>query len=177
MRWSQSRALRRSKYHGWRFKTVGSDRSSGNIIDDRVSWSSSDPCVEINQDGVITEYRRVMLESLRTSVLDKSKQAEIKVTVTRAQIEESARVASYSFDEENAQDEWGTRDGIDTDVLMKKENLEKLLMSMSHLQSYLPLIAAWEKMTHGRSRYWVKSIPASDRTNFGIDGCTKGLFI
>ncbi len=141
-----------------------------NIIDDRVSWSSSDPCVEINQDGVITGIQMGNARIIATSVLDKSKQAEIKVTVTRAQIEESARVASYSFDEENAQDGWGTRDGIDTDVLYEEGKSGKA----AHVNESSPIIFTTDSGLGENDSwtisYWVKSIqPVTERTSVLMD--------
>lgn len=84
-----------------------------NVLNTKIDWSSSNPnIVSVANNGLITANGMGSAIITATSNQDPTKKDTITITVTAPQIEESARVAYYSFDNNDATDNWGTRNGV-----------------------------------------------------------------
>lgn len=85
--------------------------SPDTVLDNRVTWSSSDPSiVSIDTDGTITGVLVGSAVITATSRADASKKDSITIRVSAPSIDASKQYASYPF-EENLEDAWGSRDG------------------------------------------------------------------
>ncbi len=87
-----------------------------NLLNTQVTFTSSNERVAtVSESGVVTAYNKGTAKIKAVSKLDSSKYAEITVTVTGVEIEESAQVAYYSFNDISGNkitDEWNSYDGI-----------------------------------------------------------------
>ncbi len=83
------------------------------VLNTDVKWATSDASVvSVTKKGVISANNLGKATISATSIQNPTKKASIVVNVTAAKIEKEARVAYYSFDQSNAKDAWGTRDGM-----------------------------------------------------------------
>ena len=83
-----------------------------NVLNTKIDWSSSNPnIVSVSNSGLISANGMGSAIITAVSNQDPTKKDIITVTVTAPQIEESARVAYYSFDDNDATDNWGSRNG------------------------------------------------------------------
>ena len=81
-----------------------------NVLNTKIDWSSSNPnIVSVSNSGLISANGMGSAIITAVSNQDPTKKDIITVTVTAPQIEESARVAYYSFDDNDATDNWGSR--------------------------------------------------------------------
>lgn len=86
-----------------------------NIIDNSVIWkSSNNEIVSVDKNGLITANSIGKAIITATSVLDKTKKANIEIIVSAVKVGKDAQVAYYSFDNDKGgtvNDQWGSRDG------------------------------------------------------------------
>lgn len=84
-----------------------------NVLNSTIEWTSSnDSVVTVSNTGVISANKLGTATISAISKQDSSKKASIEVRVTGVEIPEKARIAYYSFDDETADDQWGSRNGI-----------------------------------------------------------------
>lgn len=84
-----------------------------NVLNIDVDWTTSNAkVVSVDKNGVITAngLGDAIIEVI--SKQDPSKKANITVTTELANIEKEAQKAYYSFNNKDAKDIWGTRDGV-----------------------------------------------------------------
>ena len=84
-----------------------------NVLNTKIDWHSSNSnIISVSDSGLISANGMGSAVITAISNQDPTKKDSITVTVTAPQIEESARVAYYSFDNNDATDNWGSRNGI-----------------------------------------------------------------
>ena len=86
-----------------------------NLKDDTISWkSSNDKIATVDANGQVLAIAEGTVTITVTAEVDKTKTAQIVITVKGIEIDESKQVSYYSFDEitgTTVKDEWGNRDG------------------------------------------------------------------
>ena len=82
------------------------------VLDNRINWQSNKPkIVSVDNSGKITANKVGTVTITASSVSNENVKDSFTLTVKAPQVDETARVAYYSFDNNNADDAWGTRNG------------------------------------------------------------------
>ncbi|WP_294167267.1 glycoside hydrolase domain-containing protein [uncultured Clostridium sp.] len=142
-----------------------------NLLNTAVEWKSSNTSVvSVNNSGVITGVKLGKATITVTSKQDRSKSKAIEVTVTAPKIEETARVAYYSFDNDNANTSWGTRNGTVNNVTFVEGKSGKAANVTATNNITLSGSSGIGENSSWTVSYWVKSSNAiTDRTSVMMD--------
>ena len=88
------------------------DLKPNTLLNTQVKWTtSSSKIATVSKDGLVTGKKTGTATITATSLQDTKKKAEIKINVKPIEIDKNAQVSYYSF-EDNVEDKWGDRNGI-----------------------------------------------------------------
>ncbi|MDY5271576.1 glycoside hydrolase domain-containing protein [Tractidigestivibacter sp.] len=93
-------------------KTIGLSATvlPSNALDPTLSWASSDDGIaSVDASGTVTGNKPGMARITATSNADPAKSVSVTILVTPLSVDDG--IAYYSFDQGNAKDSWGNRDG------------------------------------------------------------------
>ena len=93
-------------------KTIGLSATvlPSNALDPTLSWASSDNGIaSVDASGTVTGNKPGMARITATSNADPAKSVSVTIVVTPLSVDDG--IAYYSFDQGNAKDSWGNRDG------------------------------------------------------------------
>ncbi|MEG2489254.1 glycoside hydrolase domain-containing protein, partial [Anaerorhabdus sp.] len=143
-----------------------------NILNSGITWSSSsDAIATVSTSGLVTTKTMGTVTIKATSKQDATKSNEITITVGAPQIDPANQVSYYSFDNGNADDEWGTRNGTVNGASFIDGKSKKAL----HVTGADKNVTVAGSSTIGENdawsiNYWVNSTaPLNDRSSVLMD--------
>ena len=142
-----------------------------NVLVKTVTWKSANPDVAtLDSNGLVTAVRQGTARITATSKKNAAASDTITVTVTMPQVEESARVAYYSFDDESAEDSWGSRNGTVNGATFADGKSGKALSATEEKNVTLGGTSGIGENDPWTVSYWVKSTaPLTDRFSVLMD--------
>lgn len=143
-----------------------------NVLNTKIDWNSSNVnVVSVTESGLITANSMGSAIIMATSNQDPTKKDTVTVTVTAPQIEESARVAYYSFDNKDAADNWGSRNGIVNGAgFVSGKSGQALYIDAENKNVTFDSNSGVDENDSWSISYWVKSTaPITDRISVLMD--------
>ncbi len=143
-----------------------------NLINRGVIWSTSNAdIVSVSKSGVVTANKVGKAIISATSVLDETKVATVEIVTTLEEVDPSARVAYYSFDDKTAKDSYGSRDGIVNGAKFETGKAgEALFVYEEGKNVTFESTSGLSESDSWTVSYWVKSTaPLTDRISVVMD--------
>ena len=153
-------------------KQIHATVNPSNVLNSKIDWTSSNPnIVSVTSSGLVTANGMGSAVITATSNQDPTKKDSITITVTAPQIEESARVAYYSFDNNDATDNWGTRNGtVNGAEFAKGKSGNALYVPEENKNVTFDSTSGVGENDPWSVSYWVKSTaPITDRISVLMD--------